>query len=58
MMGIRMKASVFSALHFFPGVVCLFFHGIDTQTNIRMTNELAERRGKFAAPWPASTAKQ
>src|ERR1017187_5975823 len=47
--GIRMTASVFSAIPFLLGVVCLFFYQIDTGTNIRMTNELAERRRRIAA---------
>jgi len=50
LMGIRMTSSVFSAIPFLLGVVCLRFYTIDTETNIRMTNELAERRRKYAAP--------
>jgi hypothetical protein len=49
-----MTASVFSAIPFLLGVVCLFFYQIDTGTNIRMTNELAERRRRFAAQQAAS----
>jgi sugar (glycoside-pentoside-hexuronide) transporter len=49
LLGIRMTASVFSATPFFLGVVCLFFYQIDTELNIRMTNELAERRKKYHA---------
>ena len=44
-----MTASVFSATPFLLGVVCLFFYQIDTALNIRMTNELAERRKKYHA---------
>jgi GPH family glycoside/pentoside/hexuronide:cation symporter len=47
--GIRMTASVFPSIPFFLGVVCLFFYQIDKQLNIRITDELAERRKKFAA---------
>ena len=50
LVGIRMTASVFSCFPFFLGVVCLFFYKIDTEINIRMTNELAERRRKYATP--------
>jgi Na+/melibiose symporter-like transporter len=49
LVGIRMTASVFSSIPFFLGVVCLFFYGIDSGMNIRMTIELAERRRKYAA---------
>jgi GPH family glycoside/pentoside/hexuronide:cation symporter len=49
LLGIRMTASVFSAIPFLLGVVCLFFYQIDTATNTRMTNELAERRKTFQA---------
>ena len=55
LMGIRMTASVFSAFPYFLGVVCLFFYRIDTEMNVRMTDELAERRRKFAAPRAATT---
>ncbi len=57
LLGIRMTAGVFSAIPFFLGIVCLFFYGIDTETNVRMTNELIERRRGYApAPGAASGA--
>jgi GPH family glycoside/pentoside/hexuronide:cation symporter len=49
LLGIRMTASVFPAVTFLIGVVCLFFYKIDKQLNIRITDELAERRKKYAA---------
>ncbi len=55
LMGIRMTASVFSALPFLLGALCLFFYEIDTKTNIRMTEELTERRRKYGAGQPAIT---
>jgi sugar (glycoside-pentoside-hexuronide) transporter len=48
LLGIRMTASVFAATPYFLGVVCLFFYKIDKQLNIRITEELAERRSKYA----------
>lgn len=52
LLGIRMTASVFPAIPYFLGVVCLFFYQIDTALNIRITNELAERRKNYAASRP------
>jgi Na+/melibiose symporter-like transporter len=50
LMGIRMTASVFASIPFFLAVICLFFYKIDTKLNIRITNELAGRREKYADP--------
>jgi Na+/melibiose symporter-like transporter len=45
--GIRMSASIFSAVMFFIGVVALMFYGIDKKLNVQIQNELAERRKQF-----------
>ena len=47
--GIRRCATVFSALPFALGVVCLFFYPIGKELNLRIGDELAERRKKFSA---------
>ncbi len=47
--GIRLTASVVTAIVFAVGVLCLFFYGIDKETNIRMSEELAERRKGYAS---------
>jgi sugar (glycoside-pentoside-hexuronide) transporter len=49
LVGIRMTASIFPAITFLIGVACLFFYKIDKQLNIRITDELAERRKKYGA---------
>jgi len=46
--GIRLTATVFSALPFAIGVVCLFFYPIGKELNLRIGDELAERRKRFA----------
>jgi Na+/melibiose symporter-like transporter len=48
-LGIKLIASVFAALAFFLGVAGLFLSRIDTDTNIQMTAELAERRKEYAS---------
>jgi Na+/melibiose symporter-like transporter len=47
LLGIRMTASIFAATPYFLGVFCLFFYKIGKQLNIRITDELAERRSKY-----------
>jgi len=47
--GIRMAGSIFAAIPYFLGVVSLLFYQIGKDLNIRITEELAERRSKFAA---------
>ena len=42
--GIRLTASVYSAIPFAIGVVCLFFYAIDKRLNIQVSDELAVRR--------------
>lgn len=46
--GIRMTASVFPAITFFIGVIALSFYGISKKLNLRIQDELAERRKSFA----------
>ncbi len=45
--GIRMTASIFPAITFFVGVVALSFYGISKELNLRIQDELAERRKQF-----------
>ena len=47
LLGIRMTASIFAATPYFLGVFCLFFYKIGKQLNIRITDELADRRSKY-----------
>lgn len=46
--GIRMTASIYPAITFSIGVVALIFYGIDKDLNLRIQDELAERRKTFA----------
>ncbi len=46
--GIRLTSSLFPSVPFTLAVICLFFYAIDKKLNIRITNELAARREKFA----------
>jgi len=46
--GIRMTASIFSAIMFFVGVVALAFYGIDKRLNLQIQDELAERRKQLS----------
>jgi Na+/melibiose symporter-like transporter len=48
--GIRLSATVFAAIPFAVGLVCLAFYPISKELNLRIGDELAERRKKFAAP--------
>jgi Na+/melibiose symporter-like transporter len=45
--GIRLTMSIFPAITFGICVVCLFCYRINKQTEIQMTDELAERRKEF-----------
>ncbi len=42
--GIRLMASVYSALPFGLGVLCMMFYPIDKELNLRISRELVERR--------------
>ena len=46
--GIKLTASVFPAITFALAVVCLFFYRIDKQLEIQITDDLAERRRRYA----------
>lgn len=45
--GIRLTMSIFPAVTFGICIVCLFFYKINKQTEIQITDELAERRKAF-----------
>jgi GPH family glycoside/pentoside/hexuronide:cation symporter len=47
--GIRMTASIFSAIMFFASLVALAFYGISKKLNLQIQDELAERRKSFSA---------
>jgi sugar (glycoside-pentoside-hexuronide) transporter len=47
--GIKLTASVFPAITFGLGVVCLFFYRIDKRLEIQITDDLAERRRMYAS---------
>jgi Na+/melibiose symporter-like transporter len=47
--GIRMTGSIFPAVTFLVGVGALAFYGINHKLNIRIQDELAERRKNFSA---------
>ena len=48
LMGIRMTASLYAGLAFALTLVCLFFYPITRELNLRVADELAERRRQFA----------
>jgi len=50
LLGIRLTASIFAAFTFFIGVVALWFYRIDRELNLKIQDELAERRRNFAPP--------
>ena len=52
--GIRLSATVFAAIPFALGVVCLALYPISKELNLRIADELAERRKKFAAENPTA----
>ncbi len=47
--GIRLSATVFSAVPFALGLICLALYPITRELNLRIGGELAERRKKFSA---------
>jgi len=47
--GIRMTASIFPAITFFIGVVALWFYSINKELNLRIQDELIERRKSFSS---------
>jgi Na+/melibiose symporter-like transporter len=44
-----MTASIFPAITFFIGVVALWFYGISRELNLRIQDELIERRKSFSS---------
>ena len=53
LLGIRLTASIFAAVPYFLGVVCLLYYKIGKELNLRITKELAERRGNRLSVCPA-----
>jgi sugar (glycoside-pentoside-hexuronide) transporter len=49
LLGIRLGASIFAALPFLAGVICLFFYAIDRALNDRIQSDLQEMRRRRAA---------
>jgi Na+/melibiose symporter-like transporter len=47
--GIRTMASVYSAIPFGLGVVCMFFYPISKALNLQISKELSDRRDKVVA---------
>jgi Na+/melibiose symporter-like transporter len=47
LLGIRMTVSVYPAVFFCVVVACLFFYSIDKKLNLRIQDELLERRKRF-----------
>ena len=47
--GIKLTASIFPAITFAVAVVCLFFYKIDKRLEIQITDDLAERRRRYAS---------
>jgi Na+/melibiose symporter-like transporter len=54
MLGIRLCATIYSAIPFVLGLVCLMIYPISKSLNLRIQDELVERRKKFAAGSPAT----
>jgi sugar (glycoside-pentoside-hexuronide) transporter len=46
--GILLTASIYAGLTFFATAACLFFYPISREMNLKIANELAERRKTFA----------
>jgi glycoside/pentoside/hexuronide:cation symporter, GPH family len=53
--GIRMTASVYPAVTFLVGLICLFFYKIDKHLEIQITDELGERRKSYELAAPPFT---
>jgi Na+/melibiose symporter-like transporter len=49
LLGIRLGASLYPAIPFVLGLVCLVIYPIGKSLNLRMQSELTERRKQFAA---------
>jgi Na+/melibiose symporter-like transporter len=48
LLGIRLSASLFSAIPFFVALICLAAYPISKQLNLQIQSELTERRKRFA----------
>lgn len=55
LLGIRLSATVYSAIPFALCIVCLALYPISKSLNLRIQNELLERRKQFASQNPAAT---
>jgi Na+/melibiose symporter-like transporter len=49
LLGIRLGASIYSAVPLLIGLVCLFLYPVSKSLNLQIQNELEERRRKFSA---------
>jgi Na+/melibiose symporter-like transporter len=54
-MGIRLCSTIYPAIPFVIGLVCLVIYPIGKSMNMRIQDELLERRKKFASQNPAAT---
>ena len=54
LLGIRLSATIYSAIPFVLCIICLAFYPITKDLNLRIQNELLERRKKSAPENPAS----
>ena len=48
LLGIRLSATIYSAIPFALCIICLAFYPISKSLNLRIQNELLERRKQFA----------
>ncbi|HEY9155488.1 MAG TPA: MFS transporter, partial [Opitutaceae bacterium] len=48
LLGVRLSATVFAAIPFALGVICLFGYPITKELSLRIRDELAARRQKYA----------
>jgi Na+/melibiose symporter-like transporter len=55
LMGIRLCSTIYPAIPFVIGLVCLVIYPIGKSMNMRIQDELLERRNKFASQNPAAT---
>jgi Na+/melibiose symporter-like transporter len=55
LLGIRLSATIYSAIPFALCILCLALYPISKALNLRIQNELLERRKKFTAENPATT---
>lgn len=53
LLGIRLASSMYAAIPFVLGLVCLAIYPISKQMNLQMERDLAERRARYAEAAPA-----